>query len=108
MQSLLETRENYSLKQEDLEELLRTDLIFTGTANGEDTFILVEASRTVKEEDFRRAARRAEILRQATGIPTIAVAAGSGLDAAAGLETDSQGYPEPGQCTFIRVAYSEA
>ena len=99
LQSLLEERKDYPLKQEDLEELLRTDLIFTGATNGEETFILVEASRTAKEEDFRRAARRAEILRQATGIPTMAVAAGSGLDAAVG--------PEDGQCTFIRVAHSE-
>ena len=107
LQSLLETRKNNTLKQEDLEELLRTDLIFTGTACGQETFILVETSRTAKEEDFRRATRRAAILRRATGIPTIAVAAGSGLDPAVGPEADSQGYAEPGQCTFIRVAHSK-
>ena len=107
LQSLLETKKNNTLEQEDLEELLRTDLIFTGTSQGQETFILVEASRTAKEDDFRRAARRAEILRQATGITTVAVAAGAGLDAAVGPEADSQGYPEPGQCTFIGVAHSE-
>ena len=107
LQSLLETRKSSALEQEDLEELLRTDLIFTGTSHGQETFILVEASLTAQEEDFRRAARRANILRQATGIPTIAVAAGSGLDAAVGPEAASQGYPEPGQSTFIRVAHTE-
>ena len=101
LHSLVEERGKNLVSQEDMEQLLHTDLVFTGAANGEEVFVLAEASLTARQEDFDRATSRARILSQATGIPTYAIAVGSGL------EVDTSERPRPGKCVFVRVAYPD-
>ena len=107
LHSLVEARGKNPVSQEDMEQLLHTDLVFTGVANGEEVFVLAEASLTARQEDFARATSRSRILSQATGIPTFAIAAGSGLDSAAGLDVNTSERPRPGKCVFVRVAYPD-
>ena len=52
------------LSDEDLDQLRRTDLIATGTIDGENIYLVGEVSFTADNDDVLRAARRAAVLRK--------------------------------------------
>lgn len=62
---------------DEADDLALADVIITGLAEeGEDVFIVAEISMTIQQRDRENAARRADILRRATGTPTIPVTIG--------------------------------
>ena len=73
-----EAIENGLITVEEADGLERTDLILTGTsADGDEVYVLAEASVTVSHQDIERARDRAAILRKAVGItarPAVACA----------------------------------
>ena len=71
------------------------DLVLRGTdPDGEETFIVAEASVTVQAGDVARARRRAEIMQKATGISAVPVVIGESI------EPDAAG---EGNVTFLEV-----
>jgi hypothetical protein len=76
---------------DELQEVLRTDLIVRGrlirSLDRPEVWLAVEVSCVVDRDDVQRAERRADILRRAglTAIPVVA-----GLDATDGAETEAK------------------
>ena len=65
-----EAIENGLITAEEADDLERTDLILTGTsADGNELYVLAEASVTVSHLDIERARTRAAILQKAVGAP---------------------------------------
>ena len=60
----------------DLLEVVLSDAIVRGTHQGEPAYAMVEISLTIGERDITRAADRAALLQEATGVKTFAVAIG--------------------------------
>ena len=60
--------ETGAVSHEEADDLELADLVLRGQGPGEDTVhVVAEVSQTVRDEDIRRAARRAEVLGRATG-----------------------------------------
>ena len=60
-----------AISEAEADDLIFTDLVFTGTGtDGEPRQVLAEVSLTATPDDCEKAARRAEIMARATGIPT--------------------------------------
>ena len=66
-----ESRKNIS--SEDIEELLRADIIVQGRQHDADVYLVIEASLTADGDDFGRALERAQILQRITGTRTLPV-----------------------------------
>jgi hypothetical protein len=64
------------LRPEDKSEILWADVVVTGQREGHEVYLLVEVSSVVDRADVERAARRARLLEQATGVSTLAAVAG--------------------------------
>jgi chromosome segregation ATPase len=64
------------LGPEDKSEILRADVVVSGQREGHEVYLLAEVSAVVDRSDVERAARRARLLEQATGVPTLAAVAG--------------------------------
>ncbi len=64
------------LRPEDKNEILWADVVVTGQREGREVYLLAEVSSVVDRADVQRAARRARLLEQATGVPTLAAVAG--------------------------------
>ena len=64
------------LRPEDKSEILWADVVVTGQREGREVYLLAEVSSVVDRADVQRAARRARLLEQATGVPTLAAVAG--------------------------------
>ena len=90
---------------EEVEDLLETDMVFTGKAPNGDVFIVVEASLTVQANDVIRAKRRAGILDRIAGLEgpnpaTVAVVMGKAISEDAQALLFGQG-DETGTVTFL-------
>ena len=85
-----------AISDDDQAELTFADVTYEGTKNGEPVFVLAEISITVEVDDVERAAHRASILQQATGVPTFAGVIGTGIeaDAATAAENKSVAYAQ--------------
>ncbi len=71
------------------------DLVLRGAdRDGNDTFVVAEASVTVQARDVERAMGRAEIMRKATGVSTVPVVIGESIEPGAAGE---------GTVTFLEV-----
>ena len=79
-----------AISDDDQAELTFADVTYEGTKDGEPVFVLAEISITVEVDDVERAARRASILQQATGVPTFAGVIGTGIDADAATAAKSK------------------
>jgi chromosome segregation ATPase len=73
------------------QDVLLADVVVVGRRDGEETYLLVEVSGEVRVHDVERAARRAELLRRATGTPTLAAVAGKQIDPEADAEARTRG-----------------
>ncbi|MBI3972618.1 MAG: hypothetical protein HY332_15175 [Chloroflexi bacterium] len=60
----------------DYQELLWADALVRGRRNGQNGYLVVEASWTVGPKDVDRARRRATLLRERAGVPAWPVVAG--------------------------------
>lgn len=60
----------------EVDELRRADGIFTGRRDGQQVYLVLEASLTIDGDDVRRAVERAALLAR-TGLPTVPVVAGA-------------------------------
>ena len=69
------------VEQYDLLEVVLSDAIVRGTHQGEPAYAVVEISLTIGERDITRAADRAALLQEATGVKTFAVAIGEHIPA---------------------------
>ena len=79
-----------AISHDDQADLTLADVTYEGTKDGEQVFVLAEISITVEMDDVERAAHRASILRQATGVPAIAAVIGASIEADAAREADSK------------------
>lgn len=66
------------LAEPDVDDLRRADAVLRGRRDGEEVWLVLEASAKVDESDVRRAADRAELLRR-TGRVVLALVAGEGI-----------------------------
>jgi predicted nucleic acid-binding Zn-ribbon protein len=73
---LLPLLETGQLSQTDYQELLRADLLVRGQRQGQDGYLVVEASWTIGPRDIQRARQRAALLHQRAGVPAWPVVAG--------------------------------
>jgi hypothetical protein len=72
-----DARDGGQLSPEEAHDLLRSDLILRGKgADGSDLFLVVEVSSVIDSRDVIRAARRAQLLAIATGLPVTSGVAG--------------------------------
>ena len=78
-----------AISHDDQADLTLADVTYEGTKDGEQVFVLAEISITVELDDVERAAHRASLLHQATGVPTLAAVIGAGIEADAAREADS-------------------
>ncbi len=70
MESALDQK---SVSSEDVEELLRADIILQGRQHDAEVYLVIEASLTADSDDFDRALERAQILQRVTGTTTLPV-----------------------------------
>jgi chromosome segregation ATPase len=80
--ALLDDAEERGLIAEtEREELLAADVVVRGVSRRDDAeaYLAVEVSGGIGEDDVKRAARRAELLRKLTGKPALAVVAGEAI-----------------------------
>ena len=77
-----------TIGDDDQAALTLADVTYEGTKDGEQVFVLAEISITVEVDDVERAAHRASILRQATGVPSLAAVIGASIEADAAREAD--------------------
>jgi hypothetical protein len=66
-----------TVSRDERRDLLYTDLIVRGksTADGAETYLVVEISAPINELDVMRATRRADVLRRASGLRVLAAVA---------------------------------
>jgi len=79
LEALVEEAETRgALSPDEHAEVLRTDLVLTGRrrADAAEVYLVVEVSAVIEGADVERATRRARLLEQATGVPTLAAVAG--------------------------------
>lgn len=69
------------MERNDLLDVELSDAIVRGTHEGEPAYAVVEISLTIGDRDIIRAAERASILQEATGVRTFAVAIGEHIPA---------------------------
>ena len=60
-----------SVSSDDVEELLRADIIMQGRQHDANVYLVIEASLTADSNDFDRALERAQILQRITGTRTL-------------------------------------
>lgn len=77
--------------EEEQHDLLPAHVVAQGRRGGQETYLLVEVSGELKVYDVERAARKAEILRRAVGVPILAAVAGERLDPDAEAEARARG-----------------
>lgn len=77
-----------TIGDDDQAALTLADVTYEGTKDGEQVFVLAEISITVGVDDVERAAHRASILLQATGVPALAAVIGASIEADAAREAD--------------------
>ena len=68
MESALDQK---SISSDDVEELLRADIIMQGRQQDAEVYLVIEASLTADSNDFDRALERAQILQRVTGTRTL-------------------------------------
>jgi len=90
---------------EELEDLLETDMVFTANDPSGQVYVLAEASLTVQANDVIRARRRARILDRIVGLedanpPTVAVVMGKAISEDAQALLLGQGN-DAGKVTFM-------
>jgi len=75
-----EGRERGSISEDEADEILWSDAIVKGRSRdtGEETYLAIEISWGIRDEDIRRAAERAEILRK-LGFKSLPVVAGKAI-----------------------------
>ena len=83
--------EQNSISGEEVEELLRADIIVQGRQDDSDVYLVIEASLTADSDDFDRALERAQILQRITGTMTLPVVIAEKLaqDSAANIPDSS-------------------
>lgn len=96
---------NPVVTDEELEDLLETDMVFTAKEPGGEVYLLAEASLTVQANDVIRARRRAGILNRVTGPGdinrrTVAVVMGKAISEEAQALLLGRG-DETGMVTFL-------
>jgi hypothetical protein len=85
--SLAADRDAGRLSSEEAHDLLGSDLILRGkAADGSDLFLVVEVSSVIDSRDVIRAARRAQLLATATGLPVTSGVAGKQATSEAAAE----------------------
>ncbi len=82
LNDILEAAQLYDrITDREAESVEAADLVLRGNKpDGNDTLVVAEASVTVQARDVDRAARRAEIIRKATGIPAVPVVIGESIE----------------------------
>ena len=94
--------EQKSISSEDIEELLRADIIMRGTQHNDEVFLVIEASLTADGDDFGRARERAQILQRVTGTRTLPVVITERLSQ--DLDIDHPALPELGNVSLILLS----
>ncbi|MDE2788386.1 MAG: hypothetical protein OXL37_17245 [Chloroflexota bacterium] len=75
--------ESRAITDEQADEVERADLILKGARTGnEEVFVIAEVSMTIDDSDIDRARNRANILNDASGLPTLAVVVGAAISEA--------------------------
>ncbi len=64
------------ITEEEKYDVLLADVLALGRRDGDEVYLIAEVSETVEPHDVERAARRAQLLERATGVPTLAAVAG--------------------------------
>ena len=100
MELIYQAEDDGVITGEQLDDLGRTDLIFTGHTRTDraNAQVAAEVSITIGDEDIFRAARRARILESVTGQPVIPAVIGAHIDEARTESADANGVvvvPEP-------------
>jgi hypothetical protein len=86
-----DARDAGRLSPEEAHNLLQSDLILRGKgAIGSDLFLVVEVSSVIDSRDVTRAARRAQLLATATGLPVRSGVAGKQTTSEAAAEASAQ------------------
>ncbi len=64
------------ITEDEQEDVLLADVIVAGCREGRKTYLVAEVSEQVRMHDVKQAARRADVLRRATGDPVVGAVAG--------------------------------
>src|SRR6516164_1588795 len=89
-----DARDAGRLSPEEAHDLLQSDLILRGEgAVGSDLFLVVEVSSVIDSRDVTRAARRAQLLATATGLPVRSGVAGKQTTSEAAAEASARSSP---------------